>query len=196
MEWAKAAIPLSISPASSDVDRAYIYSKWLCRGPDGTELSNPGRISRVTKHSHSCYIWSNLLEKLQPFRTQTVFKQHKARGVATWAGQRIDEASAHWIGNGHEHDWQRASGPLQRRHSLGSDAQNDIRRNRDQLRRVFAVPLDIVLAPADVEPNIAAVVPAQLLEGLLESHDGRLTVGIARCNIHQHADAPHLIGLR
>src|SRR5262249_49606283 len=64
-------------------------------------------------------------------------------------------------------------------------------------RRVFAVPLDIVLAPADVEPHIAAVAPAQLLEGLLEHPHGRRTLGgVARRHIRQHADAPHLIGLR
>ena len=69
--------------------------------------------------------------------------------------------------------------------------QDDVRRERDQFRRVSVVAIDIVLAPASVDPNIAAVGPAQLLQDLPERCDAGLTYRIVRGRVHEHTDAPH-----
>ena len=50
--------------------------------------------------------------------------------------------------------------------------------------------------PANFDLHVATVDPAQLLDGLLERHHGRQTLGrVARRHIRQHADAPHPLGL-
>ena len=60
---------------------------------------------------------------------------------------------------------------------------------------VFAIAFDIVLAPAGVDSHVAAVAPAQLLQGLLERRDASLTSWIICGHVHEYADAPHLLGL-
>src|SRR5512141_1982937 len=84
---------------------------------------------------------------------------------------------------------------LQRRHAWRAAGQNDIRRECNQFRRVSAIAVDIVHAPARVNPNIAAVAPAQLLQGLPERRDGGLTFWIVSGPVHEHTDPPHLLGL-
>ena len=91
----------------------------------------------------------------------------------------------------HEHNRQNAGDTLQRRHAQGASGQDDVRRKRDQFRRVLANAVDIVLAPADVDPHIAAVAPAQLLQGLPERRDAGLTFCIVRGPVHEHTDAAH-----
>jgi acyl-CoA reductase-like NAD-dependent aldehyde dehydrogenase len=54
--------------------------------------------------------------------------------------------------------------------------------------------INIVLAPAGVDPHIA-VAPAQLLQDLPERPYAGLTLWIVRGHVHQHADPAHLLGL-
>src|SRR5262249_33125772 len=61
----------------------------------------------------------------------------------------------------------------------GVTGQKDIRGERDQFRRVLALAIDIVLAPAGVDPHIA-VAPAQLLQDLPERRYAGLTLLIVR----------------
>ena len=50
-------------------------------------------------------------------------------------------------------------------------------------------------APAGVDPHVAAVGPAQLLQPLQECRDAGLPFRIVRGTWHEHADAPHPLGL-
>src|SRR6185369_16533224 len=84
---------------------------------------------------------------------------------------------------------------LQRRHTEGAAGQNNIRRECNQFLRVAAIALGIVHAPAGVNPHVAVVAPAQLLQGLPERRDGGLTFWIVSGPIHEHADAPHALRL-
>jgi hypothetical protein len=59
----------------------------------------------------------------------------------------------------------------------------------------LALAIDIVRAPAGVDPHIA-VAPAQLLQDLPERRYAGLTLWIVRGHVHQHADPPHPLGLR
>jgi hypothetical protein len=83
---------------------------------------------------------------------------------------------------------------LQRRHAQGATGQDDIRRERDQFRREFAIEVDIVCTPADVDPHIA-VGPARLSQDLLKRCDEGLTFWIVLGHVHKHTDPPHLLGL-
>src|SRR5262249_9575297 len=65
---------------------------------------------------------------------------------------------------------------------------------REQLRDVFARSLGIAAAPARVDPRVAALGPAQLLQALQECRQTGLpfrSVGHA----HEHPDAPEAIRL-
>src|SRR5262245_20069190 len=104
---AKPAIARSTSPASrgltavssnpSDGAAAWIAPNWPVPAEIG--IADDGD----PRHS-----WRNLLELLQPFCAQTVFKTDKACDVTTWPRQAIDEASADRIDNVREHNWHSA----------------------------------------------------------------------------------------
>ena len=49
--------------------------------------------------------------------------------------------------------------------------------------------------PASVDPHVAAVGPAQLLQPLQECREAGLRFRIVRGRAHEHADAPHPLGL-
>ena len=73
--------------------------------------------------------------------------------------------------------------------------QDDVRRERDQFRRVSANAVGIACGPASIDPHIAAVGPAQLLQPLQERRDAGLRFRIVRGCGHEHADAPHPLAL-
>ena len=58
--------------------------------------------------------------------------------------------------------------------------QDDVRRERDQFRRVSANAVGIAPAQRDVDPHVAAVGPAQLLQPLQERRDAGLPFRIVR----------------
>src|SRR5258705_12460871 len=49
--------------------------------------------------------------------------------------------------------------------------------------------------PAGVDPQVAAVAPAQLLQGLCERREAALPFRIVRAPIREHADAPHALAI-
>jgi hypothetical protein len=102
----------------------------------------------------------DLLEQFQPFSAHAVFEQHEAGDIAAGPRQVVDEARADRIGDVGEHDRDGAGNPLKCRHALRATGQDDIRRERDQFRRIFAFQLDIIRPPADVNLHVAAVAPA------------------------------------
>ena len=138
----------------------------------------------------------DLLEQLQPFcrsyRIRTVVKP-----VALPPGRARLSTKPAPTGSMtmHEHDRHGAGCLLQRRHrridraariTSGASATNSaayLRTDRD--RR----------SPPSVDPHVAAVGPAQLLQPLHERPDAGLPFRIVRGRGHQHADAPHALGL-
>src|SRR5262249_55783823 len=73
--------------------------------------------------------------------------------------------------------------------------QDDVRRERDQFRRVFAHSVGIGGAPAGVDTDVAAVEPAQLREPLHERRYAGLKLRIVSGAEPQPVDAPHPIAL-
>src|SRR5271169_5141305 len=84
---------------------------------------------------------------------------------------------------------------LQRQYARSATGQDDVWPERDQFRRISTFAVDIVRAPAGVNPHIAAVAPAQSLQGLLKRREGGLTLWIVSGPVHKHTDMPHLLGL-
>src|SRR5262249_30172513 len=84
---------------------------------------------------------------------------------------------------------------LQCHHARGATGHDDVRRERDQFRSVFALAIDFIFAPADVDRYITAVTPAQLLQPLHECLKSSLTVWIVFGSIHQPTAPPYLLEL-
>ena len=191
---AKPPTALSISPASH-VDCVHLDPERWRHGLDGAELADPARIGGIAKNSSSFHARRDLLEQFQPFPAQTVFESHEAGYVAARLGQAVDKAGADRISNVHEHDRHAPARLLQRRHAQGAADQDHVWRPRDQFRRVFALAVNIILAPANVDARVAADSPARFLQPLHERRKARLPFGIVRSAIHEHADAPHAVRL-
>jgi hypothetical protein len=74
--------------------------------------------------------------------------------------------------------------------------QDDVRRQRDQFRRVCAQAVGIALgAPAKVDPHVPADRPAPRLQALYECSIAELGFRIVRRKVGEHADAPHAVRL-
>jgi len=58
-----------------------------------------------------------------------------------------------------------------------------------------SLAVNIVRAPTNVDPHIAAIAPAQLLQGLLERREAGLPLFIIRGSVYEDANAPHPIWL-
>jgi hypothetical protein len=117
-------------------------------------------------------------------------EQGKSGHVAARPSQCLDIARADGVGDQSENDRYGAGGLLRRHHGVVAAGQDDVRTECDQLRRGFASTLGIAGAPTLVNPHIATLDPAQLLQALQERYQTGLsfrTVGHA----HEHADAPH-----
>ena len=73
--------------------------------------------------------------------------------------------------------------------------QDDVRRERDQFRRISANVVGIARAPAIVDPHVAADRSSPFLQPLQERPEAGLRFRIVRGQVHEHADAPHPLGL-
>src|SRR5262249_26078621 len=76
-----------------------------------------------------------------------------------------------------EYDRHGAGRLMQRRHRCAASGQDDIGRERDQFRRMFANALHIAPGPAGIDLHSAAIGPAQLLQALLERRDAGFASG-------------------
>ena len=103
----------------------------------------------IPKDRRSRHARRDLLEQLQPFRAHAVFELSEAGRVAARPRQALDEAGADRIGDLHEHDRHGAGRLLQWPDGRAANGQDDVRRERDQFRRVSANCVGIAGAPAD-----------------------------------------------
>ena len=143
---------------------------------------SPG-LACVPNDRCSRHAWCNLLEQLQPFPAHAELIGEKAGGVATRPRQARDEAGAHRVDDIREHDRHGARLPLQRRHRRGAGGENDVRRERDQFRRVSAGAVGIARAPAVVDLHVAADSPTQFLQPLCKSRKAALPLRIVQACI-------------
>src|SRR5262249_29284905 len=132
-------------------------------GLDGTELPRPGDDGRIPKDRYSRHVWRNLLEKFEPFNAHAVFEQNETGRIAARPRQTIHEASADRIDSYHEHYGHGWGYCCQRRPSRGGRGQDDIRRERDEFGREFALKRRIACGPANVNPHVLTVGQTQFL---------------------------------
>ena len=122
-------------------------------------------------------------------------KCHKPGGIAARPRQALDEAGADRID-----DPTNTIGTVRVACSNGptvgaASGQDDVRRERDQFRRVFAKVVGIAAAQRVSIRTLRPIDPAQFLQPLQERRDAGLRFRIVRSRVHQHADAPHPLGL-
>ena len=70
-----------------------------------------------------------------------------------------------------------------------------VRRGRNQFRCISTSSIGITGAPAGVDPHVAAINPAKLLQALQKCRAASLAMRIVRRQAHGHADAPHPLAL-
>ena len=150
-----------------------------------------GPYGKIPKHRHPRHARRDLFEQLQPFRGEAEFIRGKTGGVPARARQARDDAHGDRVADVREHDGHGAGRLLQCLNAWGGRGQNDVRRERQKLLGISVKATGIARCPAIVDPHVAAVGPAQLLQPLLESREARLSFRIVRGEVHEHADPPH-----
>src|SRR5262249_33205577 len=68
-----------------------------------------------------------------------------------------------------------------------------VRGKRDQFRCVGASVLGVTRAPARFDAHVAAIGPTRCLQCLRKCREARLSFRIGRREVHEHADAAHLL---
>ena len=106
----------------------------------------------------------DLLEEFKPFSAQAVFELHEARGITARSRQTLDDAGADGIGDEDKHE-RHGSCRLQKHcHGCAAANEDDLRCERSQFHRVFANVIGAAATPAIVDPEVAALDPAQLCQ--------------------------------
>src|SRR4051794_13025727 len=75
-------------------------------------------------------LWGDLLEQLQPLRTERKVQLHKSRGVAAGSRQRRDKPAADGISDLGKHNWHTASFTLKGTDTGAADRQDGVRCER------------------------------------------------------------------
>ncbi len=136
----------------------------------------------------------DLLEELQPLSAQIVFEIHETGGVASRLGQRIDDTGTDRIGNAHKYDRQRVRRLLQFQDSKRADSKDHVRSKCNQFRRVFAIVVDIIATPPDIDSQITAGTPAQAVQRFLQCRE--TAVALSLCGrIGENREPPHPLSL-
>jgi len=157
------------------------------------ELFRDQAIERFELHTGSA--WRPRSGSLVNHRTLTAamidsrdFIAAKRRAEAAWFCETINKAGADRIRHNRKHNRNCAGRVQQRRHATGTDSQDDIRRKRDQFRRVFANAPGVALTPPYVEPHIAVIGPAQSPKLLEKRHKNGPCFQIAFGDADEYTD--------
>ena len=157
-------------------------------------MSDPGG-ARFPQHRYARDLGRDLLEQLKPFPRQAVIELVKTGGVAARPRQAVDEAGADRVDALSEHERHGAARLLQRRNGLAWTSQDDVRAEREQFHRLTTQARDIACAPAGINPHVAANGPSVFLHPLQKRREAGLCFRFVCCHCHEHADAPHALGL-
>ena len=187
----------SISAGVAHADRDQIHAERRCHGLDCAELPNAAGPGGIPQHRHTCHDRRDLLEQLQPFRTDAVFEVSKSGSVATRPCQALDQASANRIVGVARIRSARSGLPPATRARLvlaglakitsGASATN----SAAYLRMRSASPAPQRMIDPHVAPDRSNPACFRLLQ---ERRDAGLPFRIVPRDTHQHADAPHPLG--
>ena len=106
-----------------------------------------------------------------------------------------DEAAGDRIAHARKDDRDRPRPLLDGSGRRGSACHDDVGLQADQLPRERWYPIDVIAVQPKVHPQVAAIGPTQLYKPLHERGKPALCLRIAFVVSHQHADAPHAVGL-
>ena len=179
------------------IDRVHLHPERRRHGLDGAELADRRRVWRVPKDRYSCHARRNLLEQFQPFPAEAVFEREETGGVAARPREALDEAGADRI--------DRRSGTRPAR--CGSPAAMAPRPRLPAARMTsgasaassaacLRISPALARGPAGVDAHVAADRSSPIPAAPAGMPPTRAChVRIVRSCGHEHADAPHPLGL-
>jgi hypothetical protein len=144
-------------------DRAQLQSDRRDR-LNRSELADARGNRRVAQHGDPRQTPHYLFQQLEPFGSDRILECREAGDIATRMREALNQAAAHGVNDTREHDGNRAGRLLQSGYGLGGIGHDDVGREGHKLGGVAAIALILAGAPADIEVEIAAFDPAQLLE--------------------------------
>src|SRR5262249_54120798 len=192
-DCANAAMVRSISPASrtptglsstpNDGATAWIALNWA--GPIVRSRSTATRVRRgaISLSSSSHFAPKPNSKGVKP----VVFPPGRAR-LSTKPMPTGSPTFANTMGTG-------AGRLLQCLNARGGRSQNHVRRERPKLLGISVKAIGVARCPAGVDPYVAAVSPARLLQPLDERDNARLSFRIVRGQVHQNTDPPRPFAL-
>src|SRR5262249_52488767 len=176
-------------------DRGHLQAERWSHSLDRGKPSGAGRHGRIADDGDPTYARRDLLEKLEPLPAHAEFRRGETRGVPARPRETLHPAAADRIDGRDEHDWHSAAHLLQRANDRARGGNDDIRRECDQFRRVFAEAIQIARTPAVFDAHIAADRPTAFLQPLRERRGHGYYIRIVRALAHEHANATHALAL-
>ena len=131
---------------------------------------------------------SDLQKRLDPLAAHLRLERAEAGDIAAGLRQALHEAGADRIRHHEEHDRDRLRELLSGRKPQRAVGDDDVGRLLDEVSGVRLGPLVIASVPADVQSDIAAVVPAETLQSPAEAVDALQTFSITFGVQHHQAD--------
>src|SRR5262245_31614011 len=178
----------------ADVHRCQLHSQGRCHSLSGSEQAKPRRDRGVAEYGRSSKIGSDLFEQLKPFCAHAVLVKGESGRIAAWSCQARDKTSTDRVYDTQEYNWDSA-GRFQQWSDGGSTVgEYDVGHQRDQFHR-GSLPRLRIVAPARINPDIAALCPPGFLKSLSEHRNPCLYYRVAFGKRYQYADAPHALGL-
>src|SRR5262245_11696470 len=169
-ERANAATPRSISPGSRTLNG--VSSTPNDCATDWIALNWPMPAAKVGSRKTATRVTCGAicLSNSTHFPLMAVFVICEHAGVAAGQRQALDEAGPEPVGQIHEHDWDGLGRLQQQPSGRAANGQKDVRRERDQFRRISADGSGVATGRAIVDLQVSANRPAQLPQALLEHH--------------------------
>ena len=132
----------------AQVDRAYLHAKRRRHGLDDGELADPAVMVGSRRTAARVTPGAISLSSSSHFALKPYSNSKKPVALPPGRDRAFDEASADRIDGEREHDRHRA-GRLEHWRQRTAKGQDDVRRERDQFRRVFAIVFGVRLRPSE-----------------------------------------------
>jgi hypothetical protein len=139
-------------------------------------------------------MWRDVLEELQILCIDCRLGKREDRAIAARTCVTLREACTHWIA-GHRGYNRYGSRLLTHGLRWGMGAgKNDVRRQRDKFR-CGRGGVGIGIRPTCIDPHVSTIGPPEFMECGSKRCQTTVPLRIALGKSHEHADAPHPLGL-
>jgi hypothetical protein len=137
----------------------------------------------------------DLREQFKPLASQRGFQVGEAGDVPTRPVEPRDDALGNRVGHVRKDDRDRPRLPLDGSGRRGPKCHDDVGLQADQLLRERSYPIDVIAGPPKVHQHVTAIGPTQDRKRLSERRNENLPLRIVFVELHEHANAPHAVGL-